>query len=212
MAAQQSLPPYTIHSDVQISQSNAASFMSSFLAAAAIEPALQPNSILSERGPISRSAGAAPNLVLHNLKRVEAGLRGEFLGADLSLGKEGEDSAEGSSWEGGEQVFQKDFERKASGKMHGQGEGWQDRGEFEREQSIEQGELGDRGVGIEGKVHEVVETMDEDPNEAVSGEEELNMTSPKKPRKTEAEKADRKQRKKEKRKAEKQAKDMAVAA
>ena len=91
---------------------------------------------------------------------MEAGLRGENLGADLSFKKFG---AEGLP----------DLQIAANGKLeavdeevpaivgNGAGKGemgegmWQDKEEFEREQEVVQGEIGPRGNGIEGDDREV---------------------------------------------------------
>ncbi|KAF4253744.1 hypothetical protein KXW98_006552 [Aspergillus fumigatus] len=81
------LPPTTILSSKSISQSAAHDFLAAYLDRAATDPALQPNASISEHGPISRTTAAAPNLILHNLKRVQAGLAGEVLGRDLTLAK-----------------------------------------------------------------------------------------------------------------------------
>jgi hypothetical protein len=89
MAAQgpSPLPPTIILSSKPISQSAAHDFLAAYLDRAATDPALQPNASISEHGPISRTTAAAPNLILHNLKRVQAGLAGEVLGRDLTLAK-----------------------------------------------------------------------------------------------------------------------------
>lgn len=80
------LPPTIIHSIRQsIPQSAAHDFLSAYLERATTDPALQPNAIVSEHGPVSRTTTAAPNLILHNLKRIQAGLAGEVLGRDLTL-------------------------------------------------------------------------------------------------------------------------------
>ncbi|KAJ5556399.1 hypothetical protein N7504_010795 [Penicillium tannophilum] len=83
-----SLPPTTIHSTQSISQSAAHDFLAAYLTRAATDPALQPNANISEHGPVSRTTAAAPNLILHNLKRVQAGLAGEVLGQDLTFAKQ----------------------------------------------------------------------------------------------------------------------------
>ncbi|KAJ5938713.1 hypothetical protein N7466_001847 [Penicillium verhagenii] len=83
-----SLPPTTIHSTQSISQSAAHDFLAAYLTRAATDPALQPNANISEHGPVSRTTAAAPNLILHNLKRVQAGLAGEVLGQDLTVAKQ----------------------------------------------------------------------------------------------------------------------------
>ncbi|KAJ6064091.1 hypothetical protein N7499_012771 [Penicillium canescens] len=59
-----------------------------YLDRAATDPSLQPNASISEHGPVSRTTAAAPNLILHNLKRVQAGLSGEHLGRDLTVAKQ----------------------------------------------------------------------------------------------------------------------------
>ncbi|KAJ5655384.1 hypothetical protein N7507_007334 [Penicillium longicatenatum] len=82
------LPPTTIHSTQSISQSAAHDFLAAYLTRAATDPALQPNANISEHGPVSRTTAAAPNLILHNLKRVQAGLTGEVLGQDLTFAKQ----------------------------------------------------------------------------------------------------------------------------
>ncbi|RAK80680.1 uncharacterized protein BO72DRAFT_445250 [Aspergillus fijiensis CBS 313.89] len=122
MAAQgpSALPPTTIISSRPISQSAAHDFLAAYLDRAATDPALQPNAGISEHGPLSRTTAAAPNLMLHNLKRVQAGLAGEVLGRDLTLAKlmAGEDgdaqqqtteAEQGQDWEDA-QKFQQEGE------------------------------------------------------------------------------------------------------
>lgn len=82
------LPPTIVHSTKTISQSAAHDFLAAYLDRAANDPALQPNASISEHGPVSRTTAAAPNLILHNLKRVQAGLGGEVLGRDLTVAKQ----------------------------------------------------------------------------------------------------------------------------
>lgn len=82
------LPPTIVHSTKPISQSAAHDFLAAYLDRAANDPALQPNASISEHGPVSRTTAAAPNLILHNLKRVQAGLAGEILGRDLTVAKQ----------------------------------------------------------------------------------------------------------------------------
>lgn len=79
------LPPTAILSTTRISQSHAHDFLAAYLQRAATDAALQPSAAITEHGPVSRTTAAAPNLILHNLKRVQAGLAGEVLGRDLSL-------------------------------------------------------------------------------------------------------------------------------
>jgi hypothetical protein len=76
-----------------ISQSEAHEFLAMYLERARTDASLQPNASVNESGPVSRTTSAAPNLILHNLKRVQAGLAGEVLGRDLTVQKQnpGED-------------------------------------------------------------------------------------------------------------------------
>ncbi|MCJ1229970.1 hypothetical protein MMC12_006641 [Toensbergia leucococca] len=126
-------PPHHPHSTHPITPSHALSLLTAYLTATTTDASLHPNALLSESGPISATTGANTGLVLHNLRRVEAGLRGENLGVDLSFGKVGGlPLLEG--WQG---------ELEGGGG----GEEWQDRGEFERSQEVTVGEVGERGVG-----------------------------------------------------------------
>ncbi|EYE94777.1 uncharacterized protein EURHEDRAFT_412591 [Aspergillus ruber CBS 135680] len=79
------LPPTTLTSNTPIPQSTASAYLSAYLDRASTDPALQPNASISEHGPVSRTTASAPNLILHNLKRVQAGLAGEVLGRDLTM-------------------------------------------------------------------------------------------------------------------------------
>lgn len=108
------LPPTTIHSSTPISQSAAHDFLAAYLERANTDPALQPNAGISEHGPVSRTTAAAPNLILHNLKRVQAGLAGEVLGRDLSIvGDEG--TVQAPTADNGDWQDAKKFEQQATG-------------------------------------------------------------------------------------------------
>lgn len=87
------LPPTKVLTTKPISQSEAHEFLAMYLERARTDASLQPNASVSESGPVSRTTSAAPNLILHNLKRVQAGLAGEVLGRDLTVQKQnpGED-------------------------------------------------------------------------------------------------------------------------
>ncbi|KAL2833445.1 hypothetical protein BDW59DRAFT_156940 [Aspergillus cavernicola] len=111
------LPPTTILTSKPITQSVAHDFLAAYLDRAATDPALQPNAGISEHGPVSRTTAAAPNIILHNLKRVQAGLAGEVLGRDLALAKLKE-GAQG-----------------AQGVQNGEG-AWEDKEKFEHDQGV----------------------------------------------------------------------------
>lgn len=138
-------PPIRHHSSCYIAPSQAQEILAKFLEESATDVSLHPNALLTEDGPINPSSSVG--LVLHNLKRVEAGLRGEHLAADLSFKRfgggglpqlmndvvtNGEKNGERSNVE-----LEKDIEA-----------GWQDKEEYEREQAIEQGELGARSNAL----------------------------------------------------------------
>jgi hypothetical protein len=109
---------------------------------------LLPNATLSSTGPVSKGAQST-NLTIHNLKRVEAGLRGEWLAPSLEL--EGEAGLETSTTTGGGGSGGK-FNKEKDIKI-AEVEGWQDLDEYQREQSIENGEVGPEltEVGQEGE-------------------------------------------------------------
>ncbi len=133
------LPPTTVLSSKPISQSIAHDFLAAYLDRATTDPALQPNAGISEHGPVSRTTAAAPNIILHNLKRVQAGLTGEVLGRDLAIAemKEGA-QAQAQTQDGNDEGS------------------WEDKKQFEREQGIE-----GNGVNVGGE-----EAMDVDDTEA----------------------------------------------
>ncbi|KAL4949334.1 hypothetical protein BDW69DRAFT_202918 [Aspergillus filifer] len=171
------LPPTTILTSTPIAQNTAHDFLAAYLDRATTDPALQPNAGISEHGPVSRTTAAAPNIILHNLKRVQAGLAGEVLGRDLAIAemKEGAAAAQAQA-----QV--------QNGGAGGEGAGWEDKKVFEQEQSVEGGdEINVRSVEV------TAGGMDVDVEEGQGGTEAVD-------------KEERKRLKKERRKAEKKAK------
>ena len=133
------------HSSQAISTSHAQQLLADFLERSATDSSLYPNALLTEDGPVNRSA--TMGLVLHNLKRVEAGLRGEHLAADLSFknfGGEGLPNIKGNlvTNGGGEKGREKGIGDE------GHDVDWQDKDEYEREQAVEQGEIGPRSNAL----------------------------------------------------------------
>lgn len=139
-------PPTHHHSTVRIPASTALSLLSAYLEATAADPALHPNALLTDGGPVAASSDSITGLVLHNLKRVEAGLKGEQLGADLTLEQF---AGDGSADPGPKRAIASAPDLPGQG-HGGQGEGteieWQDKAEFERQQDVMQGEIGERGA------------------------------------------------------------------
>ncbi|OJD18738.1 hypothetical protein AJ78_01275 [Emergomyces pasteurianus Ep9510] len=203
------LPPTTIHPSRtkthRIPPAAAHDFLSAYLDRATTDPSLQPDSTLSGHGPVSANTGSAPNLIIHNLKRVQAGLAGEVLGRDLTFAK-----LEG---EGGGAVFAlqsrevggdgEDWGGEGHGTGRGKGrkavdDGWQDLESFEREQEVvDAGEGDGEGEVEEGDQMQMRMRMD-------GGGDGGDGTAV-------IDKEERKRKKKERRKEEQRAKSKVVA-
>jgi hypothetical protein len=141
-------PPVRSLQSRPITTTEALQRLQSYLEATKSNPALLPNATLQADGPKAQSESAS-NLAIHNLKRVEAGLRGEWLAPSLELEADGMAGFEsfpvtGNGEEGGEDDT---------------GEGWQDLNEYQREQSIEMGEIGPRETGISQEGDEALRTV-----------------------------------------------------
>ena len=132
-------PPSRHQITRQVSPSKALSVISNYLLAAGTDASRHPNALFTKAGMTTPSSGTHQfGLVLHNLKRVEASLRGERLIADLILYGNGEVESHGPQL--GTQGLLRDNRNSFAGNT----EGWQEKAEFEREQDIEQGEIGER--------------------------------------------------------------------
>ncbi|KAL8882421.1 MAG: hypothetical protein Q9192_007587 [Flavoplaca navasiana] len=142
MTAFNAHPPMRHHESQRISTSRAQHLLSKFLEATINDPSLHPNALLTENGPVVASSGST-GLVLHNVKRVEAGLRGEHLAADLTFkdyGGEGLPALMSDQTPNAGIEIDDGHSEADQGSAHG----WQDKAEYEREQTIEQGEVGPR--------------------------------------------------------------------
>ena len=132
-------PPSRHQVTRQVSPSKALSVISNYLLAAGTDASRHPNALFTKAGMTTPSSGTHQfGLVLHNLKRVEASLRGERLIADLILDSNGEVESHGLQL--GAQGLLHDSRNSFAGNT----EGWQEKAEFEREQDIHQGEIGGR--------------------------------------------------------------------
>lgn len=151
-------PPAVHHSSNPISTSKALSLLSSYLEATTTDPSLHPSAHLTEQGPVAPPSGSNTGLVLHNLRRVEAGLRGENLGEDLTFRKYGGDGLpelmkpNGVARDASEYVH-RDASFKEEGNVDMEGE-WQDKAEFERQQEVVQGDIGKRDNTADGGFEE----------------------------------------------------------
>ncbi|EZF29045.1 hypothetical protein TMEN_6099 [Trichophyton mentagrophytes] len=157
------LPATTILKSERISQAEAHEFLTAYLDRAASDPGFQPDSTLSPQGPIAAGVGSSPNLVIHNLKRVQAGLAGEVLGKDLIYAKlENEGGAAGG-------IFELHSHNATDGQNWGGKKretpavsGWQDLQSYEREQTdiVEAGDGDEEVVAVEDNI-EAVEDIQE---------------------------------------------------
>jgi len=118
-------PPQRSLASQAVSQEVALKYVQSFLEATTKNPYFRPNARLEPTGP---SASEEPSITIHNLKRVEAGLRGEWLEPIIDLEDGGVQIASGRD----------DGVRGDGDKMDV--DGWQELDEYQREQSIEVGE------------------------------------------------------------------------
>ncbi|KAJ9668877.1 hypothetical protein H2201_001123 [Coniosporium apollinis] len=153
------LPPHVSHTSVPLSPSTALTYISAYLKESESAPHLHPDALLTTSGPTySAASGSTGGLVLHNLRRVEAGLKGERLAPEPE--KEGDDTvldgliAETEGRGRKRKAGRRDGATIADGDA-GAGtedaadgvEGWQDPEEYRREteqDGIQQGEIGDR--------------------------------------------------------------------
>jgi len=165
MSTIHSYPPIHHHSTNRISPSTALSLLSTYIANAATDASLQSNALLTEGGPVSATSGSSTGLTIHNLKRVEAGLKGEHLGADLSFARFGgeglPDLQFGADGVEGQSANKSVDSAVGQGGEEGIGEdGWQDLQAYEREQEMTEGEIGVRNACVEdgGEVPRVKES------------------------------------------------------
>lgn len=150
-------PPAVHHSITRVSTSEALSLLTAYLEATTTDPSLHPSARLTEHGPVAPSSGPNTGLVLHNLRRVEAGLRGEDLGEDLTFQKYGGDGLpelmpNGVAEDADNDAFG-DLLSKEQEDVEMQGE-WQDKAEFERQQGVVQGDIGKRDNAVDGGFEE----------------------------------------------------------
>lgn len=191
MSSYNHYPPHILHCSRPLAPSEALAILSAYLEATTTDASLHPNALLTEGGPVSATSGANTGLVLHNLKRVEAGLKGEHLGADLSFAQFGGEGLPGLQVELNGNQSEPSTQQRVDEDMQPANvdmgeEGWQDKGEFERQQEITVGEIGERSqAGVKGS------------------KELLNVPSVEKTPTT-GDKAERKRRKHERRKEQKQ--------
>jgi hypothetical protein len=147
--ATQSFHPCESHPSVPITPEVALQHLQAYLEATTTTAYLHPNAKLTVSGP--QADLSSGSLTIHNLKRVEAGLKGEFLAPSLEL--EGSQIKEKGY---GKKTTFEDAAEVVAEAMDVDDEGeWQDKEEFEREQEDIQGDIGPRNPVVEGVPVEV---------------------------------------------------------
>lgn len=160
---QETLPPYRHISSKPITTEYASNFIATFVANSELHAHLHPDALITPTGvQFSSHGGSVGGVVLHNLRRVAAGLRGEHLEPEPTPEPE-ERPEEGKKKrsKGGEEVEAAPVVAE---------EEWQDLEEYEREQEgVEVGEIGERDnfVASGGEVPDVDTTAGAEDSEAV---------------------------------------------
>lgn len=113
-------PPIRTQEGIDVSTDTALAYLSAYLESSKTQPHLLPNARLEASGPMSGSSKSS--VTLHNLHRVEAGLKGEWLAPVLDL-EEVPVATDGDA-------LQNDA-------VQTEGEGWMDIDQYQREQSVE---------------------------------------------------------------------------
>jgi hypothetical protein len=111
---------------IPVSQDIALKYLQTYLEATKSSPYLLPNARLEPSGPTADSSDSS--VTIYNLKRVEAGLRGEWLAPTLDLEDNTTQAANGLAAAPG---------NNADDQM--ETDGWQDLDEYQREQQVMQG-------------------------------------------------------------------------
>ncbi|KAF9692239.1 hypothetical protein EKO04_009611 [Ascochyta lentis] len=139
-------PPHRLISSQPTTVSAASTMLHTYIANSEAHPHLHPDALITPTGvTFSSHGGPTGGVVMHNLRRVAAGLRGEYLEPEATPEPEEEEAADNSA--------QSKYGKKANGKKTTFTDAdadevqveWQDKEAYEREQGdIELGDLGDR--------------------------------------------------------------------
>ena len=155
-------PPHVRHGDQAASPQEALSIIQQYLSNSESKPWLHPDALLSERGP--QFAGTiSGGLTMHNLRRVEAGLRGERMVPTVT------DTDDAGLFEGdvdalvetispyptvaqAPEKMDKNSRRQRTQTKQNAGlpksSEWEDMDNYRRHQDIVQGEMGQRDTGV----------------------------------------------------------------
>lgn len=122
-------PPIRTQKGLNVTPDTALLYLSAYINSSKTSPHLLPNARLEASGPTAGSSNAS--VTIHNLQRVEAGLKGEWLAPKLEL--EEEEVKQVTKLKGGEETE----------------EGWMDLDQYQREQSVEGPEVAQDELGVE---------------------------------------------------------------
>ncbi|KAF3005819.1 hypothetical protein E8E13_008146 [Curvularia kusanoi] len=155
-------PPHRLISSKPVSTADASTILQTYISHSEAHPHLHPDALITPTGvTFSSHGGPTGGVVMHNLRRIAAGLRGEYLEPEPTPEPEAEEGAEGEkAWKGkkakGKKTTFTDDAETGAVEIE-----WQDKETYEREQGeIEIGEIGDRT--------NVVQDGDEEPEVEVT--------------------------------------------
>lgn len=151
-------PPHRLISSKPVSTADASTMLQTYISHSEAHPHLHPDALITPTGvTFSSHGGPTGGVVMHNLRRIAAGLRGEYLEPEPTPEPETEEGAEGEkAWNGKKGKAKKttftDVEVE-----------WQDKEAYEREQGeVEIGDIGERT--------NIVKDGGEEPEVEVTGE------------------------------------------
>jgi hypothetical protein len=180
------LPPTRHHSSIPISLPTASTLLETYISLSETHPHLHPDALITPTGvTFSAHGGPLGGAVMHNLRRVAAGLRGEYLEPAVEEDEEAEntENAAPETNEKGSGSSKKDVETTAN-------EGWQPMSEYEREEGkVEVGEIGERdhfvasGVDLVPEVLQVGDGDEDAAGKKRKGENKLDKEARKKAKK-----------------------------
>lgn len=180
-------PPHRLLSSSPITTAQASTLLQSYISASESHPHLHPDALITPTGvTFSSHGGPTGGVVMHNLRRIAAGLRGEYLEPEPTPEPEEQDEGEGAAgkWAGkkgkGKKTTFADGDEPAAAHVEVE---WQDKETYEREQGeMEIGEIGDRtNVVAEGGEEPVVEVSAA--GEKRKGDEKMDKEARKKAKK-----------------------------
>ena len=178
-------PPHRLIASKPISTADASTMLQTYITHSEAHPHLHPDALITPTGvTFSSHGGPTGGVVMHNLRRIAAGLRGEYLEPEPTPEPEQREDDEGGekAWKGkarakGKKTTFSDADAGAAVEVE-----WQDKEAYEAEQGeMEIGDLGDRT--------NVVQDGGEEPHVEVStgekrkGEEALDKEARKKAKK-----------------------------